>query len=153
MSALQAALGLAQLERLPELVEKKRQIFRWYEEAFADLDGLIMNAEPPGTINSYWMITMLLDKSLKLQASDLRRDLQQQAIDTRPFFHPLSSLPAFAQSPKAEESRKRNLVAYDLAPRGLNLPSALVLQERDVARVADAVRTALMTAGRQVGRS
>ena len=145
MSALQAALGLAQLERLPELVEKKRQIFRWYKEAFDGLDGLIMNTEPPDTVNSYWMITMLLDSSFKLQASELRRYLHAQAIDTRPFFHPLSSLPAFAHSPQAEDAHNRNYVAYDLASRGLNLPSALVLQERDVARVADAVRMALVT--------
>jgi len=153
MSALQAALGLAQLERLPVLVEKKRQIFRWYEEAFAGVDGLIMNAEPLGTVNSYWMITMLLDNSLEIQASGLRRCLHEQGIDTRPFFHPLSSLPAFAQSPQAEESRERNFVAYDLASRGLNLPSALVLEEHDVARVADAVKTAMIFAGPKVGPS
>lgn len=153
MSALQAALGLAQLERLPELVEKKRQIFHWYEEAFAGLDALILNAEPPGTLNSYWMVTMLLDSSLQLRAKTLRQSLHEQAIDTRPFFHPLSSLPAYAESSHAGEARKRNLVAYDLAPRGLNLPSALTLTESDVARVADAVRKALALPGSHVVRS
>jgi len=153
MSALQAALGLAQLERLPALVEKKRQIFRWYEEAFAGLDALTLNAEPPGTLNSYWMVTMLLDASLKLQAKTLRQSLHEQAIDTRPFFHPLSSLPAFAKSSHAEEARKRNRVAYDWAPRGLNLPSALVLTEGDVARVADAVKKVLTNTSSQVVRS
>lgn len=143
MGALQAALGLAQLERLPELVEKKRQLFRWYEEGFADVEGVVLNAEPPGTFNSYWMVTALLDRSRGLRAPELRRYLHERAIDTRPFFHPLSSLPAFAQSPRAKDSRERNHVAYDLAPRGLNLPSALMLQERDVALVADAVRAAL----------
>lgn len=153
MSALQAALGLAQLERLPELVEKKRQVFGWYEQAFAGLDGLIMNAEPAGSYNSYWMITMLLDSSLEIQASALRRYLHEQGIDTRPFFHPLSSLPAFAKSPHAERSRKQDVVSYDLASRGLNLPSGLLLQERDIARVADAVKSVLTTARPQGGRS
>jgi len=153
MSALQAALGLAQLERLPELVEKKRQLFRWYEEELADVEGVVLNAEPPGTLNSYWMVTALLDDSHEIRAAELRRRLDEQAIDTRPFFHPLSSLPAFAQSPHAKDSRERNPVAYDLAPRGLNLPSGLILQERDVTRVADAVRAALTAAGSRVGRS
>lgn len=153
MSALQAALGLAQLERLPDLVEKKRQIFGWYDDALAGLDGVILNAEPLGTVNSYWMVTMLLDNSLDLHSSALQRHLHEQGMDTRPFFHPLSSLPAFSHSSHAEESRRRNYVAYDLAHRGLNLPSALVLEECDVARVADAVRTALVNAGSEVPKS
>ena len=56
MSALQAAIGLAQVERVEELIARKREIFRWYHDALSPLP-LILNAEPSGILNSYWMVT------------------------------------------------------------------------------------------------
>ena len=56
MSALQAAIGLAQMERIEELIARKRDIFNWYREALAGLP-LTLNAEPEGVRNSYWMVT------------------------------------------------------------------------------------------------
>src|SRR5581483_4503772 len=92
MSALQAALGLAQTERLAELVAKKREIFSWY---LPRLGGLLqLNAEPLGSFNSYWMTTALLPEDVALSIEELRSILKGRQIDTRPFFHPLSSLPA-----------------------------------------------------------
>jgi perosamine synthetase len=140
MSSLQAALGLAQLERLTELVEKKREIFSYYREALKGVDYLTLNSEPDGSYNSYWMVTVLLDRDLDLPIQTFRTELERQGINTRPFFHPLSSLPAFKDEPHAVHAQKLNAVAYDLASRGLNLPSALRLGEEEVARVAAAVR-------------
>src|SRR5580692_9076704 len=66
MSALQAAFGLAQLERVGELVERKRRIFQWYTEALRGLDGIVLNDEPPKVVNSYWMVTVIVDAKLGL---------------------------------------------------------------------------------------
>jgi perosamine synthetase len=140
MSSLQAALGLAQLERLTELVEKKREIFSYYREALKGVDYLTLNSEPDDSYNSYWMVTVLLDRQLDLPIQTFRTELERLGINTRPFFHPLSSLPAFKDQPHAVHAQKLNAVAYDLASRGLNLPSALRLGEEEVARVAAAVR-------------
>jgi perosamine synthetase len=133
MSAMQAALGLAQLERLDELVTRKRQIFGWYRDRLAE--HVQLNAEPPATLNSYWMVTAVVPESEPLRARDMMAIFDDAGIDTRPFFHPLSCLPAYEGHPQAADASARNLVSYSLEGRGINLPSALELDEADVDRV------------------
>lgn len=143
MSALQAALGLAQLERIDELVAMKRRLFDWYREELGAVRGVRLNAEPPGTKNSYWMITVVLDPVLGVSKADLMARLDAKDIDTRPFFHPLSSLPAYAGRPEAEAAKKRNRVGYAVSRHGVNLPSALNLTREQVAYVCEALRSAI----------
>ncbi|HXU83374.1 MAG TPA: DegT/DnrJ/EryC1/StrS family aminotransferase [Polyangia bacterium] len=143
MSGLQAAFGLAQLERLDELIARKRTIFGWYKERLAGIPGLTLNQEPPGLKNTFWMVTMVLDRKYGLDNRQMMAYFDGLQIDTRPFFPPLSSLPAFANVPDAGPARARNVVAYDLGPRALNLPSALLLEEAQVDRVCTAVRELL----------
>ncbi|HYE32343.1 MAG TPA: DegT/DnrJ/EryC1/StrS family aminotransferase [Methylomirabilota bacterium] len=141
MSSMQAALGLAQLERVEELITKKRQIFSWYQTNLRDVPGIRLNAEPPGTKNSYWMNTVILDQSryalTKVQLMDL---MSQASIDTRPFFHPLSSIPAYADKPEAANARNRNKVAYEISGSAINLPSGLNLTEDQVRYVSESLR-------------
>lgn len=139
MSALQAALGLAQLERLPELLARKDAIFEWYRERLGHVPGLTLNHAEPGTRSTWWMVTVLLDPSFGLDKDTLQARLGSLGIDTRPFFRPLSSLPAYAQRPEAVQARARNRVSYALSPYGLNLPSALTLTEAQVERVCHAL--------------
>jgi len=142
MSEFQAAFGRVQLDRLAELIERKRQIFAWYAERLADAP-LTLNVERDGDLNTYWMVTAIIDESLGLTAAHLAAKLGELNIATRPFFSPLSSLPAYAGSPDVESARRRNPVSYDLAPRGINLPSSLMLTEVQVDRVCVAVMNVL----------
>ncbi len=146
MSSLQAALGLAQLERVDELVKKKREIFAWYQEELQDISGLTMNVQPAGTLNTYWMITVILDPRFNLRKDQLMAKLSEAAIDSRPFFHPLSSLPAYAGTPQAAAAKERNRVAYALSPYGVNLPSGLNLTRANVHYVCDALKSILRPA-------
>jgi perosamine synthetase len=143
MSGLQAAFGLAQLERIDELVGKKRQIFRWYEERLRGVPGLTMNIEPPGTFNTFWMATIVLDAALGFTTRQLMSLFDAEAIETRPFFQPLSILPAFASVPGIDQAKHRNPVAYDLCNRSLNLPCALMLREEHVDRVCSVLKQLL----------
>lgn len=147
MSAMQAAIGLAQLERVEELVEGKRRIFNWYRERLHDIEGITLNAEPPDTHNSYWMSTVVFDATLEITKEAMMRRLTERGIDSRPFFNPLSSLQAYEASPDSARARERNHVSYQLGPRGLNLPSALCLEEGDVDRVCVALRDCLTEIG------
>jgi perosamine synthetase len=140
MNAVTAALGLAQLGRVDELVSRKRAILARYRSALADLPGLTFNAEPEGVVNAAWMSTVLLDPALGLSKERFAELLGARGVDTRPFFHPLSSLPAFAGSAAAERGRHMNRVAYARSPYGLNLPSALSLTDAQIDAVAGAVR-------------
>ena len=130
---MQAALGLAQLERIDELIAHKREIFDWYREELSDIEGLTMNPEPGTTRNSYWMVTVVLSNALGVERDCLVKAMDKKAIDCRPFFHPLSSLPAYQHSDQARQAQDRNKVSYDICPRALNLPSALNLT-RDQAK-------------------
>jgi perosamine synthetase len=145
MSALQAAFGLAQIERIEELTAKKREIFGWYAQRLAAVPGLTLNAEPAGTRNTYWMVTVVLDPALNLPKAELMRRFKEGNIDTRPFFSPLSAIPAYAQTEQGRLAAKRNTVSYAIAPWGLNLPCGLDMTEAKVDRVCAALRHILDT--------
>jgi perosamine synthetase len=146
MSAMQAALGLAQLERLPELIERKRAMFGWYRRELAGVDGITLNAEAPDVFNSYWMVTAVLDPALGWTKEKIVPAMREFNIDCRPFFYPLSMLPAYHAMPAAAQARRRNSVAYAMSPYGVNLPSALSLTEEDVSFVVSKLRTLLSEA-------
>lgn len=143
MSSMQAALGLAQLERIDELVDRKREMFGWYRDRLADISELRLNSEAPDVKNSYWMITTVLDPRLKLRKEELMKRLAESGIDTRPFFYPLSSLPAYQHLESARAAYENNRVTYDVTPYGVNLPSAMAVTEEDVERVTQALRKVL----------
>jgi perosamine synthetase len=121
----------------------KRRLFGWYRDELGGVPGVTLNAEPAGTKNSYWMVTVVLDPSRGIEKDELMKRLDAREIDTRPFFHPLSSLPAYAKSPEAAAARTRNRVANAVSRFGVNLPSALNLTRADVARVGEALRSAI----------
>jgi perosamine synthetase len=108
MSSMQAALGLAQLERIDELVQKKRDIFAMYRDAFADADGITLNAEPDGTKNSYWMITAVWDRAFGKSKIEIVIAMRDAGVDVRPFLNPLSSLPAYAGLPPRAHAARAN---------------------------------------------
>lgn len=143
MSSMQAALGLAQLERIDELLDRKREQFKWYKQKLSGIAGITMNAEPADTRNAYWMVTIVLDPKLGLNKTQLMERLHQRGIDTRPFFHPLSSIPAYEDSEQAHIARRQNTTAYNISPYAINLPSALSLGEDEIETVCVALIQAL----------
>jgi perosamine synthetase len=143
MSSLQAALGLAQLERIDELVARKREIFNWYTERLRDVPEITLNYEPHNVQNVYWMVTVIVDPALGLAKEDLMRLLLERGIDTRPFFHPLSSLPAYRNCPSTKPAQQRNRVSYQIGRSGVNLPSGFNMTEPLVNRVVAELRSAI----------
>lgn len=143
MSSMQAALGLAQLERIEELLEHKRRTFAWYQEALKDVDGITLNQAAPDTNPVYWMVTVILDPKFALPKELLMEKMSERNIDCRPFFHPLSSIPAYRDTEQARQARARNVVSYRLTPYGINLPSALNMTEEKVGIVCAALKDIL----------
>jgi len=135
---LQAALGYAQFQRLGELVNKKREIWQMYKERLADVEDIELNAEPEGVYNSVWITGLVLGKSHNMSKLDAMAKLAEIGIPSRPFFYPLSSLPAY---PGYEERYRRlNPQAYDISARGINLPGALNLTEDQIDAVCDGIK-------------
>jgi len=127
MSNLQAAMGCAQMERIEDLVEKKRLIFSWYKKGLAGLP-LQINIEQSYAKNSYWLPTVVIDEKIIFDRDEFFELCKQNNIDTRPFFYPLSYLPMF-------EDRLENKVAYSVFSRGVNLPSFHDITEEELNQV------------------
>lgn len=133
ISNFQAALGLAQLERAEELVERKRQIFYEYEKKLSDFPGLSMNPEPPYTKNSFWLPTVIFDESFGIDRQKLIDFFKEKNIDIRPFFYPASSLPMF-------EKNEKNKIAYGIYSRGINLPSYHDITDDEMSYVCELLK-------------
>jgi len=123
MSNFQAACGLAQLERVKELIGKKRKIFSWYKKRLSIMPGLQLNAERPHTKNSYWMVTVVWDKKYKISKEKMIKELNKYSIQARPFFYPLSSLPAIS-------SKADTPISFDISSRAINLPCGLNITQK-----------------------
>ena len=125
MSNLQAAIGCGQLERVAELIERKREIFHYYQAALSKLP-VRMNPEAAGTTNGYWMPTLVAETPDSFDRERLLASFRAQNIDGRVFFWPLSMLKLF-------ECNNHNPVSHDLYQRAINLPSYhdMTLEDQD----------------------
>jgi len=148
MSSMQAALGLAQLERIDELIERKRRVFVWYQQQLGGIEGITLNREPIGTKNTYWMVTVILDHKFGIKKEGLIELMSARNIDCRPFFHPLSSLPAYGHLSQAKEARKRNQVSYQISPYGINLPSSLSITKEEIVYVCEVLKDVVSKRGK-----
>jgi perosamine synthetase len=123
MTNICAAIGLAQLERVDEFLNRKRALAKCYIERLADLP-VEMHCEAPNVTHSYWMISVLTRSAQDRER--LRIALDAAGIETRPVFYPIHTMPMYA-------SRfQRHLVAEDIASRGITLPSWPGLSEATV---------------------
>lgn len=138
---LQAAMGYAQFQRLDELIGKKRWIFQQYKDKLADLDDIELNAEPEGVFNGVWITGLLIGLSYRMNKLEAMDKLKTLGLPSRPFFYPLSSLPAY---PGMEAVyRPRNPRAYDICNRGINLPGALIVTEEQIDAVCQGIHQIL----------
>lgn len=138
---LQAALGLAQFRRLDELVAKKRWIWKTYQSCLQDIPDIQLNPEPKDVTNGVWCSALVFGHSHNLNKDKVMQKLQQLGLPTRPFFYPLSSLPAFGS--KAKAYQHIHPIAYDISNRGINLPSALNMTEEKIHQMAEGIKTIL----------
>lgn len=135
MTNLQAALGLAQLERIDEILAKKQAIFDWYEELLAGVAGIRLNRTAPWAKNVYWMIIMEIEGAGETQRDAFMQKLREFEVDSRPYFYPLSQM---SEYPGVDTP-----VTHAVYKMGVNLPSYFDMEKRDVERVCAAVRKCL----------
>jgi perosamine synthetase len=132
MTNMQAALGLAQLERVGEFIVKKRKIFSWYNARLRGVKCIRLNYEAPWAKSLYWMSSVVLEKNAPIRRDALMVELKKRMIDTRQFFYPVSMFPMYTKKHYA----KLNPIAYWVGTHGINLPSGVMLTEKTVDYVA-----------------
>lgn len=141
LTNLQAALGVAQLEKIDEIVARKRWMGQTYNRLLKDIDGLELPPEEPWARNVYWMYGVVLSEKIGMDASQFAQRLRQREIETRPFFLGMHEQPVLHKRGLfVEESYP---VAERLARRGLYLPSGLALTGEQLTVVCEAVREVL----------
>jgi perosamine synthetase len=133
---MQAALGVAQLERLDEFLERKRAIAAAYREGLQDVPGLTLQEEAAWVSSSWWMTTLRIDGGRGVDRDELAARLRADGVDSRPGFVPLHLLPPFPhQGPLP--------VAEAVGREGLSLPSGTSLSDSELEYVIASVRRAM----------
>jgi len=116
---INAALGVAQMEQLPILLNKKTQLAALYNKLFAHVNGLRFVIQPPHTISNYWLNTILLDRDNCKSKDEILKLTNENGIMTRPAWKLMHQLPMFVNCPQMDLSQSE-----DLENRIINIPSS-----------------------------
>lgn len=142
MTNLQAALGLAQLERLDEFVQIKRAMGEKYTSILSDVKGIqLPRKKNDNAENIYWVYAIVLDDSVSFDAEVAMRKLGEKKIGTRPFFWPMHEQPVFHKMGLFQNEKYP--VSERIARRGFYLPSGMALKLNDIDIVCEAVKDIL----------
>ncbi len=132
---LQAALGVAQLERIDEFLARRAEIMDWYHAAIATSDRIRLNRVKNWARSAFWMVCLEVDGFDEARRDVFMQALKTRGIDSRPYFCTMSSLPMYRQRPLGVAERKAQI--------GLNLPSYYELTKSDVQRIGAEVNALL----------
>ncbi|MDD5331735.1 MAG: aminotransferase class I/II-fold pyridoxal phosphate-dependent enzyme [Candidatus Nanoarchaeia archaeon] len=133
MTNMQAAIGLAQLEKIKELINRKIKNANHYNQNLKGINGITL---PPTTKNSknvFWMYTILIEDDFPLSKEELTRKLKEHGVDTRPAFYPLNQMPPY----KTPESFP---IAEEISRKGLTLPSSIKLTEEQINYICNIIK-------------
>lgn len=132
MSNIQAAIGCAQMQRIDELISRKREIFHYYSNRLDQFKHITMNPELSGTRNSYWMPITVFQPESGITREKLHVAFAVENIDARIFFYPLSCLPMF-------EGVSVNNNSRDISCRAIGLPSYHDMNINEIERVISVI--------------
>ncbi|WP_373032640.1 DegT/DnrJ/EryC1/StrS family aminotransferase [Sulfurovum sp.] len=136
MTNLQAALGVAQLERIDEILEKKNTIYSIYERELAGVQGIRLNPSASWAKNVYWMVCLEIDGFTEELRDQFMMKLKELKIDSRPYFYPVSFMPMYEENSVGPVTEK-------VYKRGINIPSYYDLAEDDIIEIAQIIKTLL----------
>ena len=136
---LQAALAVAQMERIDEFLAKRRQVMGWYRNSLGRQPRLRLNYEEPGTRNAYWMVCLEVAGLTEAARATFMARLRDAGVDSRPYFYPVSDMPMYETAVTP--------VAHDVSQRGINLPSYTDLSESDVSQICRSTQSILTEMG------
>jgi len=141
MTNMQAAVGLAQMERVKDFLKRRINLAAYYNAHLAGFESLQLPAQAPDAVNIYWLYTILVRPDrLGMDRNHLAAKLLESGIETRPTFFALHPQPAYANAIKHPCP-----VSEDIAARGLCLPTGNEMTLADVDRVCEALVDVLRT--------
>ncbi len=138
MTNIQAAIGLAQLEHIEQLVEKRRRNAKIYNSMLSDVSGLTLPVEKDGVKNVYWMYSLLIDKNFGMSRDRLRKRLNEVGVDTRAFFIPMHQQPVLKEL--GINIKGKYPVADAISRKGLYLPSGSGLKRKEIEYICECIK-------------
>jgi perosamine synthetase len=147
MTNMQAALGVAQLNKIGSHIEKKRWMAREYAKGLQGLSGLRLPLEQPWAKSVFWMYGVLVEEGFGLSRNQLRERLKQKGIDTRSFFIPMHLQPVFEARKKNAKSFGPFPVAERISEQGLYLPSGLKISREQIRLVCREIKSLSLQEG------
>lgn len=146
LSNVQAALGFAQIQRVEQLIDRKRAIMQYYRKNLECLVGVSMNTEHEDTQIGAWMPTAVFEPELGVTRERLQAAFKSENIDARVFFYPLNALPMFINQ-KCWKSVSPAW-SHSIAARAINLPSYHDITADEQQRVCDVIKQMLLFTGK-----
>jgi len=137
MTNLQAALAVAQMERIETFIAKRDEIMQWYRDELKSVPSLRLNREEHGSKRVYWMVCLEIAGLNDARRSELMKALRELGVDSRPYFYPISDMPMY--------STASTPVAHRVSVEGINLPSYVDLTRNDVAEICGLLLKVLRT--------
>jgi perosamine synthetase len=129
MTNMQAAIGVAQMERIGSFIEGKLRLAERYGRGLAGIPGVVLPATRKDVLNTYWAYSILLADCPSMDERDrVIARLARLGIGTRPLFYPLHTMPAF----RVYAGNRDFSATEHLSARGLSLPSAVTLEDREI---------------------
>jgi perosamine synthetase len=137
MTNIQAAIGLAQLERVERTINSKREIAERYRRELSDNELLTLSPEASWAKSVYWLFSVVLSSCLEVNRDDIIRKLRGKGVDSRPFFFPMHQLPIYSDKENSYP------IADELSSLGLNLPSWTNISNEDIQRVCLSLKSSI----------
>ncbi len=132
LNNLSAAVGVAQLENIKNILRRKKEIFLFFKEELNGLDIEFQDVLDENFISSYWMICFLIkDKSRR---DELRKKLSNSGIETRPVFYPIHKMPVYLEEGNYLPNTE------NISPRGINLPSFPNLSQEELSYIVQKLK-------------
>ncbi|KAF5437521.1 perosamine synthetase [Candidatus Methanophagaceae archaeon] len=135
LTNMQAAIGCAQMERIEELVAKKRQVASWYNELLADIKDITLPVEKSYAKNTYWMYSILINSESEAERDAFMEYLSKNGIETRPFFYLMTDMMPY-KNYKSDDLT----IAERIAAQGVNLPSSTLLEYEHIEQIVKQIR-------------
>jgi perosamine synthetase len=149
MTNIEAALGLAQFEKIDHYLAARDEIDKWYRSELKNQPGISLPAKQDHERSVCWLFSVVLNESDEMQRDQVILNLREAGIDTRPFFYPCHILPPYTNSPGASDCAN----AEWLGQRGFSLPTWVGLTHEQVRRITDALVAALRKSIGAVGEA
>jgi len=133
LTNLQAAIGVAQMEKVEKVIARKREMAERYQSLLQGLSGITFPSEASWAKSVFWMCAVLVEKDYGMSRDELIKVLKENGIDTRPVFYPIHTMPPYYEG-------KVYPVAEEISAKGVCLPSGTGMTDEEIERVASLIK-------------